>query len=185
MNEFDAVLKLEEYIRNDLFRYSLLKIACELKLHDWCIGAGFVRNLAWDKIHQKNVCTALNDIDLVYFDNADFSRDNDQMIEIQLKNIINVNWSVKNQARMHFHNGSTKYLSTKDAMSYWPELETAVGVYLDFNEQVHFIAPFGVANLFNNTITKNNRTIDKNAFERRILEKNWVENWKQLIKIGS
>lgn len=42
-----------------------------------------------------------------------------------------VNWQVKNQALMHIKRQHSQFLSSADAILFWPEQETAVGVKLD------------------------------------------------------
>lgn len=45
-----------------------LSIASTLELSEWCLAAGFVRNLVWDRLHGFGCATDLNDIDLINFD---------------------------------------------------------------------------------------------------------------------
>ncbi|MRE47150.1 hypothetical protein GII66_24395, partial [Escherichia coli] len=37
-----------------------------------------------------------------------------------------LDWSVKNQARMHQRNGDYPYTSTRNALLHWPETATAI-----------------------------------------------------------
>ena len=60
--------RTEDLLRADPMRMACLRAARELALPDWALGAGFVRNLIWDHLHQKTVPTPLNDIDLIYLD---------------------------------------------------------------------------------------------------------------------
>jgi len=159
-------------------RMEVLEFANSLKLNDWCLAAGFVRNMVWDKLHGYAEATALNDIDLIYFDPE--SLDMDQQYEDQLRSISNLPWSVKNQARMHVRNGDQPYLSTRDAMSYWVEVETAIGANISLDGMVSLIAPFGFEALFSNTITINQKRIKNAEFEQRIQGKKWLEIWPKL-----
>tara|TARA_R110001583_G_scaffold168044_1_gene320863 strand:+ start:628 stop:1014 length:387 start_codon:yes stop_codon:yes gene_type:complete len=104
-----------------------LELASRLGLNDWCLAAGFVRNLIWDKLHSKEILTPLNDIDLIYFDSDIIDENTDLEYELRLKSLSSFPWSVKNQARMHIRNNDRPYVSTSDSMSYWVEVETAVG----------------------------------------------------------
>ena len=97
------------WIKADLARYQILQIAADLNLNEWCIAAGFVRNLVWDHLHQKEKMMTLNDIDLIYFDNANASAETDLEHEEYLKSLIDLPWSVKNQARMHIRNNDLAY----------------------------------------------------------------------------
>ncbi len=161
-----------------------LRLAAEQDLPGWCIAAGFVRNLAWDKAHGYPHSTPLNDIDLIYFDDDDIAESRDRDIEKTLRRLSGLPWSVKNQARMHARNGDAPYTSTADAMRYWVEVETAVGAWLDDSGAVASIAPFGVAPLFNLTITLNPQRPKPFALKKRIAEKGWLESWPRLRVIG-
>jgi hypothetical protein len=59
----------------------------------------------------------LNDIDVIYFDSADVSRETEQEIDDRLDQLFpGQRFSVKNQARMHLRNGDSPYRSSADAM---------------------------------------------------------------------
>ena len=171
---------IEEWIQSDLDRMRALYLASDLQLNDWCIAAGFVRNLVWDKLHRKEKPTPLNDLDLIYYNPCDIDSAKDRQLELRLKAISHRPWSVKNQARMHIRNKDNPYSSTLDAMSYWVELETAVGIKLTETDEIEIVAPFGVANLFRNSITINNKRRKPEDFCKRIENKNWLSQWPNL-----
>lgn len=54
---------IREWIADDPLRMRALQLAREQDLPDWCIAAGFVRNLGWDKLHGSETPTPLEDID--------------------------------------------------------------------------------------------------------------------------
>lgn len=158
-----------------------LAIAADQNLPDWCLAAGFVRNLVWDRIHGRAKTTPLNDIDLVYFDPHDPTEARDLDIERVVREIADFPWSVKNQARMHQRNADQPYTSTADAMSYWVEVETAVGVCLDRNGKIDLVAPFGLDALMAGTVTMNSKRPKPADFRHRIASKGWLERWPRLI----
>jgi hypothetical protein len=176
-----------EWIAADPLRMRALDAARELDLPDWCIAAGFVRNLAWDKLHRFSVTTALSDIDLIYFDAERTSARRDKEIEAALMlRDPDLPWSVHNQARMHERNGDAPYASTLDAMSYWVEIETAVGVRLLSNDELEIVAPFGLTSLFAKNITPNPKRYKPADFAGRLSEKNWLRLWPELqVKIDA
>nr|WP_299496973.1 nucleotidyltransferase family protein [uncultured Shewanella sp.] len=95
----DGIVRL---IKQDPMRVKALECVASLNLPQGFIAAGFVRNLVWDVLHQKNVSTPLNDIDVIYFDKAALNTDNDKMCEWKLHQLMpEINWQVKNQALMH------------------------------------------------------------------------------------
>ncbi|MCE8039188.1 nucleotidyltransferase family protein [Halomonas sp. MCCC 1A11062] len=176
--------KLIEWIRSDHYRMAALEAASRLQLKDWCLAAGFVRNLAWDRLHGYVQPTPLSDIDLVYFDRAYASAERDEALEARLHTMSSHPWSVKNQARMHTRNGDPPYSSTAQAMSHWVEVETAVGVTFDREaDELKLVAPFGVRPLFEKTITMNAKRRKPKEFAARIRDKGWQRTWPQLTVI--
>ena len=176
----DYSRKITNWLRQDETRFSALECAAGLGLDDWCLAAGFVRNLVWDRMHQKVSSTPLNDIDLIYFDLSDTSEDTERRYEEDLRRMLDIPWSVKNQARMHHRNNDKPYCSTCDAMSYWVEVETAVGAFLATDGKIEIVAPFGLQPLFNYTITLNEKRKKLDDFERRVNTKAWLEIWPKL-----
>jgi len=55
-----------------------------LNLSSWCIGAGAVRNLVWDSLHQLEVPSSLSDVDVRYFDASDCSGERDAQLQRRL-----------------------------------------------------------------------------------------------------
>ncbi len=179
--EHQIILWLEQ----DSLRMEALKIAQSLKMKDWCISAGFVRNLVWDKLHNYDKPTPLNDLDLIYFDRACANSDFDKAIEDNLKEHSSLPWSVKNQVRMHVRNQDEPYTSTSHAMSHWVEIETAIGARIADNGQIELLAPFGLEALFENTITINQTRLKPTDFKHRIQNKHWLELWPKLRVMNS
>lgn len=180
----DIRFELEEWIRADPVRLGALEQAAALNLNDWCLAAGFVRNLIWDKLHQYSRPTPLADIDLIYFDPDNATPDRDLLLEAGLKSGSGLNWSVKNQARMHIRNNDRPYISTADAMRHWVEMETAIGVRLTSSSTIELVAPFGLSGLQNLTISLNPARPKVADFHARISGKRWLETWPKLRIIG-
>jgi len=179
----DYELQVKQWVAEDSERMRALSIAAELCLPGWCLAAGFVRNLVWDKMHHFSASTAINDIDLIYFDPKDVTVARDRGEEQKLSAISNFPWSIKNQARMHERNLDRPYTSTSNAMSYWPEVETAVGATLGGNGELLIIAPFGVEPLFDFTITLNSKRPKPREFRKRVAAKKWLEIWPKLTVV--
>lgn len=176
--------KIIEWIRQDDIRMQALLAVQTLGLNDWCLAAGFVRNLVWDRLHGHERSTALNDIDVIYFNQDDRSPERDHEYEQRLNALMPLPWSVKNQARMHLKYDRAPYTSSSDAISYWVEVETAIGATLDNNGELALIAPLGVESLFNYTISANPRHGKPDVLLARAHEKGWTRRWPGLsIKI--
>ncbi|HUH85072.1 MAG TPA: nucleotidyltransferase family protein [Stellaceae bacterium] len=107
----------------------ILGLVETLDLPDCWVGAGFVRNVIWDALHERPWSASYGDVDVVYFDAGNLSPDRDRRIEVALKRLTpDIPWSVKNQARMHIANGDPPYADTADALRHWPETCTAVAL---------------------------------------------------------
>ncbi|WP_338839710.1 nucleotidyltransferase family protein [Flavobacterium ginsenosidimutans] len=171
--------ELTDIIVKDEQMISTLTRVKNLNLNDCWIGAGFVRNKVWDILHGQKTMK-LNDIDVVFFDESNISENLEKKIEHQLTQISpEDNWSVKNQARMHFRNNHPKYINTENAISHWPETATAVSVRLNPNDQIEILAPYGLYDLFN-LIVKPTPNFDLILFQKRVNEKQWKKQWENL-----
>ncbi|GAM64194.1 hypothetical protein JCM19232_3470 [Vibrio ishigakensis] len=125
----DSMDRILDLLKQDPVRLEALSHAYKLNLPDCYLAAGFVRNLVWDSLHGFEKPTPLNDVDLIYFDPREQNPTACLEYESQLKQCMpSLNWQVRNQARMHTRNGDRLYVSSLDAMSFWPEKETAIGV---------------------------------------------------------
>lgn len=173
--------KLTHWLHNDDERMHALRTAATLNLPQWCLAAGFVRNLIWDKLHGFEYTTALSDIDLIYYDNSETSEKIDRNYERILHSMSNVPWSVKNQARMHKKIGVNPYHSVVDAMSYWPEVETAIGAKINHRQEIEIISPFALPLLVNTTVTVNSKHPEPNIAKKRAAEKGWLKKWPNLV----
>ena len=109
----DYSLIVKDWLIQDEGRSTAIALAADLGLKDWCLAAGFVRNLVWDKLHGYEEATPLNDIDLIYYDESYCSEIIDRTIEKELMEKTDLPWSVKNQARMHMRNDDAPYHSTE------------------------------------------------------------------------
>jgi hypothetical protein len=81
---------------------------------------------------------------------------------------------------MHLRNNDQPYLSTSDAMSYWVEVETAIGVTTGTTGEVKLISPFPLKHLLEGYITMNPKRRKPDAFHARIRDKAWLERWPYL-----
>ncbi|WP_454441116.1 nucleotidyltransferase family protein [Vibrio bathopelagicus] len=167
-------------IKQDPLRMQVLGCVSLLGLPQCYIAAGFVRNRVWDHLHGFDSPTPLNDIDVIYFDRSDTSYESAIRYEAQLQQWLpELDWQVRNQANMHTRNGDKPYQSVLDAMSYWPEKETAVGVKQSLTGDIECISAFGLESLFDLKITPNpNRSRD--VFDQRVQSKNWLSHWPKL-----
>lgn len=175
-------------IRNDERMMHVLGIVESLGLSDWCVCAGFVRAKVWDYLHGFTE-TRVPDVDVVYFDSANADESVEKQHERRLRQLdFSVPWSVKNQARMHTKNDHAPYTSTADGLANFPEVCTAIGVYVNSNGDLALIAPYGVDDLVNLIVrptpffkSEPRRTI----YEQRISAKKWETTWNRVRVVYS
>lgn len=179
MNPQTLEQEILDRIQSDHHRMQILNTASSLNLPNWCIAAGFVRNLVWDYLHSFTKNTPINDVDLVYFDEQETSEESDKALEIKLTKLFPCKWSVKNQARMHENNNDQKYTSTLDAMSFWPEIETAIGASLR-KGKLELVSPFPLKEVLRNTVTLNPKRPKPQVVAERMQKKAWLKYWPQL-----
>ncbi|WP_133504466.1 nucleotidyltransferase family protein [Marinomonas balearica] len=172
--------KIIDLIEQDSTRVKALECVARLGLPQCFIAAGFVRNLVWDSLHNLETSTLLNDVDVIYYDSSESSPLAYLLYETQLSACMpDLNWQVRNQATMHERNGDMPYTSVLDAMSYWPEKETAIAVRKLTLNHYECISAFGLKSLFNRRITRNPKR-SRETFEQRVNSKGWLVRWPSL-----
>jgi hypothetical protein len=171
-------------IEKDEVRMKALECAAALGLSQCYLAAGFVRNMVWDHLHQKTKPTYLNDVDVIYFDANESNVNAYLAFEAQLSALMpELNWQVRNQARMNARNGDEPYVSSVDAMSYWPEKETAVGIRKLGNQGYECVSAFGLDSLFELKLSHNPKR-SKALFEYRVDSKAWLVCWPNLTLVS-
>ena len=173
-----------QLIARDKQRQEALASVQKLDLPQCYVAAGFVRNLVWDHLHHYAVATALNDVDVIYFDANESTPDKCKEYELKLNEFMpQINWEVRNQAVMHIRNGDKPYQSTLDAMRYWPEKETAIAIRKRDSGELECIAAFGFESLFDCQITYNPKR-QYDIFQKRVKSKGWLTTWPKLTVAG-
>jgi hypothetical protein len=170
-------------IRSDEWMMEVLRAARTLDLPDWMIGAGFIRNKVWDRLHgyaKKEADTS--DIDLIYFDPSDLSEASEEAYNEQLRALCPVNWETVNQARMHvFHGRELPYKNSEDALSEWVETPTCVAVRLEKDDTITLFAPHGTSDLLSLTVRPTPAFLhDLEKYWGRVNSKHWKEKWPKL-----
>lgn len=161
-----------------------------LGLSSWCIGAGVVRSLVWDHLHGYEISSAVEDLDVAYFDaSAPLTRD--LHLQQRLTSIAaDVNWEVVNQAKVHewygrvFGQEVPALMSLEDGLSTWPEYATCVGIQLCADDSLRVIAPYGLADLFEMRIRHNPRRVSFETFSQRIHAKRVADKWPKVSICG-
>jgi hypothetical protein len=153
-----------------------------LALPDWCIAAGFLRNRVWDHLHGIAPARPPVDIDVIYFDASDPAGEHEAEYEARLGAILpGLPWQVRNQARMHVRKDLPPHLSTADAMTFWLESVTPVGVRLEADDRLTVVAPLGVDDLLGLVCRPTSYGRARRAeYDARIEAKRWGELWPKV-----
>jgi uncharacterized protein len=176
--------RLHAWLAADPWRMACLEAVAALGLPDGWIGAGFLRNLAWDRLHAFARPTPLADVDVIFFE-PDSGTEREAEIETALaRHLPAVPWSARNQARMHGRNGDPPYRDTADALVHWLETPTAVAARLTAGGALEILAPFGLADLFALTVhpTPHARARPDRlaAYRLRVAQKAWLAVWPEV-----
>ncbi|MEO5646510.1 MAG: nucleotidyltransferase family protein [Candidatus Paceibacterota bacterium] len=167
-------------ISNDPWMMEVLRAAETLHLPQWAIGAGFVRNKVWNELSSYSNRVHSTDIDLIYFDPTNTNEEVEKDYDRLLRDIINVEWSTKNQARMYLVDNEKPYSSTVDALAHWPETATAIAVTIE-DGTLKLIASYGIHDLVNLIVRpcpKFNKGMER--VKERMEKKKWLEQWPGL-----
>jgi len=179
----DRASTLRIILMCDPLRWRALGLVHSLRLTDCWIGAGFIRNAVWDHLHGRSPMPPSGDVDVLWFDPERADALEDRRWEAALRSLEpSLDWSVKNQARMHTRNGDARYESAVDAMRYWPETATAVAVRLTGPSGCEIAAPFGLDDLFALVLRPTPRFSQaKHAdYLERVRAKGWLRAWPDL-----
>ena len=174
---------LHTIIAADPPRMRVLAAVRSLGLPDCWVATGFVRNCVWDHLHRRPHSPLPDDIDVIWHDPLQATPKRDAALDALLREgDPTLSWSVKNQARMHVRNGDSPYASSHDAMRFWPETATAVGVRLTRDGLIEVTAPFGLDDLFDLVVRPSARfTTDKHAlYLERVRTKRWQATWPRV-----
>jgi hypothetical protein len=174
--------RIADIIAQDPVGMEQLRAVRSLGLPDWCIAAGFVRNRVWDHLHAIAPPRPPADIDVLYFDASDLSKEREAEHEARLRTLLAGSpWQVRNQARMHMWKGLPPHRDTADAMTYWLETVTAVGVRLEADDRLTVVAPLGTDDLLGlrcrPTAFGHTR---RDEYEARIAAKRWRALWPKV-----
>ena len=166
---------------------SALRTVRDLQLSSWCIGAGAVRNLVWDALHDYQTPSALADVDVAYFDASSLAQQRDAALQTQLcATLPGIPWEVTNQAAVHlwfeshFGHAVEPLGSLEEAVASWPEFATSVGIRLEADESLTVIAPHGLDDLFSIVVRRNPARVSVHTYRQRVAHKRYAERWPKV-----
>lgn len=181
----DRIAFLQSLLSGDPQRLAALRLVASLGLNDCWIAAGFVRDAVWDRLHGYPITSPQGDVDVIWFDEASNRADIDRDTERDLQGKMpDLNWSVKNQARMHHRNQDAPYASSTAAMQHWPETATAIAARIANDGSTEVSAPLGLDDLFDLRLRPGPRFFDEKRpiFDERIKSKRWIARYPKLSR---
>jgi hypothetical protein len=166
----------------------LLRVVRTVDPPSWVVGAGAVRNMVWDRLHDFDDPTPIRDVDVAYYDASDLRHERDEDIRARLQEIrADVPWEVTNQAGVHLWYESKfgypipRAESIEDAVGMWPETATSVGVRLLRDDTLYVIAPCGLHDLLGMVLRRNTRQVTREFFRKRLETKRIQETWPRVV----
>jgi hypothetical protein len=168
----------------------LLRVVRDVDPADWVVGAGVIRNVVWDRLHDFRQPTPVRDVDVAYFDRSDLSRERDEALAAELRERRpDVPWEVTNQAGVHlWYEAKFGYpippaQSIEDAVGMWPETATSVAVRLLPDDSFYVVAPCGLEDLLGLTLRRNTRQVSHEFFRQRLRDKRVPGIWPRVTVV--
>lgn len=178
--------RLRSMLRSCAWMMQVLATVREAELPDAWVGAGTIRDLVWGQLYGSGFRPGdVNDVDVVFFDPHDLSRDrDDEATRVLCDAWVEVPWQARNQAAVHtwyagkFGGDPVRPLLTiADAVATWPETATAVAVRLDPAGQVEVSAPLGLTDLLAGVWRRNPRRVSLQVSLARLARHKPAQRW--------
>lgn len=163
------------------------------------VGAGAVRDLLWDSWYGVGAPhdpaafdgTAVNDVDVVFFDADRTDPTFEDDIEAALtRRRADITWDVTNQATVHvwyedrFGYAVAPLTSVADGVGTWPETATAVAVAGTPTGGIDIVAPLGLQDLLAGVYRRNPRRVSVEEYQRRIDRLDPADRWPDVMVHG-
>lgn len=164
----------------------VLQTLNEFNLPNAYVGAGCLVQTVWNRLSGFPLDRGIKDIDIVYFNPADLSKETEVAIEDAVTrrfSDIPLEFDVKNQARVHlwyeqrFGVAIEPYKSTESSIDTWPATASAVGVRLEGGQPVIY-SSFGLGDLLNMIARPNKRLVTQDVYEKKVAR--WKAIWPRL-----
>lgn len=166
----------------------VLKLAPQLGLPNWYLGAGAICQTIWNELHEFPLDHGIKDCDLVYFDTDVSAEVQDRFIQKgkELFAELPIEVELTNEARVHLWykeevgKDIQPYISTEDAINTWPTTASAVGVRYE-NGKFLVYAPRGLNDMMSLVIRANKGQITREVYEKKVTR--WQQTWPKLTAI--
>lgn len=150
------------------------------------IAAGIIRNTVWAHLHDVEYELDETEVDVIFHDVQDDGAHGQSIGQKLLSKFPNLEWDVTNQALVHKWykkdngDGIEPLTSIDHALSLWPETATAIAVRLNDQNQIEYVAPFGLDDLFELKLRWNSTLVSHDGFMNRVHSKHFLERWSKL-----
>ncbi|MER7417602.1 nucleotidyltransferase family protein [Micromonospora peucetia] len=180
--------ELRDLVQRSSWLIRALAVVRDSGLPDAWIGAGAIRDLVWGERYGDGFDPSVRDVDVVFLDPVDLSRDNDDRATERLVAAWpEPLWEAKNQAAVHtwypgkFGGGAVAPLRTiADAVATWPEYATAVAVRLDADDHFVVCAPHGLDDLLDGVWRRNPTRVSPEISRQRLAHHRPNERWPRV-----
>jgi hypothetical protein len=145
----------------------------------WITG-GFVRNCIWDLVFACGSFSHPQDVDVIYLGRAGDTEMGERGIEEALKRRDpEINWSVRDQGRMHVRGGDLPYDSLSVALRAFPDRASAIAVRRAGTGELDVLAPYGLEDAFKGVVRPTPISCRDGRFERFVARKlpDWRSRW--------
>ena len=158
----EQIAKVISIIQENQQLMKILDYISSIGLPNYYVAAGCVFQTIWNKLDGKDLNYGIKDIDVIYYNAENLSRDTDLKYQELIndyckKQKYDYEIDVANEARMHiwkkekFGIDTAPYLSSEDAIDKWVATTHAIGVTKD-DSGIRIYAPYGLSDIFNKVI---------------------------------
>src|SRR3989344_774886 len=182
--------KLIELVTHQAWMMDVLKHARDAGLPDWYIAAGTIRNTVWNHLHGFPTTLYQKDVDLIYYDAEDKPGERGKRGEAAKrfleKTAPRVTWDIVNQAWTHLFyytpvRRKPQVSSAAEAIAYWSEIPTCVGINLEEDDSLTVYAPHSLTDLFELRVKPVPPPYQDLELDYvRLKEKKWRDKWPKL-----
>lgn len=176
---------LKEILYKNQTIMQILKTLKRLEPHAY-IAAGIIRNTVWAHLHDQVYLLENTEVDVIFYDEKNYLNDAEKLQQEMTKIFPNMQWDITNQALVHtWYKTDTgesiaPLTSIEHALSLWPETATSVAVRLNDLNEIVYVAPFGLADLFELKLRWNKTLVSHQVFLDRLKAKNFLGKWSKL-----
>jgi hypothetical protein len=167
---------LTTIVRSSPLLMGVLAALREDGLPDHLLVAGAIYNLVWNRLTGRPDLTGINDIDVVYFDDADLSYEAEDVVIRRLATHfadLPLPVQVRNQARVHlwfpqkFGVPFAPLGSSAEMLGRYASKTHAVAMRLETDDSLSIVSPFGLDDIFSFRITPNRVLMNRPAHDAK------------------